>query len=138
MIINTQNFGVNFYFYFFTNVHHPSPNWNGYLYWWFKERENLKLEKSIVTTHLNTFGSNLFVFGLENHEFWKCIFNKSCSFLFDKEHGCIISMMHDQGVLKILKHSCKLGVINTKFGFIDQHMNVTCIPWKKSFSMQAC
>lgn len=37
---------------------------------------------------------------LKNHDFWRCVFNKSSSFLCDKKHGCIIYMMYDQGVIK--------------------------------------
>jgi hypothetical protein len=49
----------------------------------------------------------------KNHDFKRCVFNKSYSFLCNKEHGCIIYMMYDQGVIKeykILKHNFKLGV----------------------------
>jgi hypothetical protein len=33
------------------------------------------------------------VFDLENYEFSKCVFNKSCSCLCDRGHECIIYMI---------------------------------------------
>jgi hypothetical protein len=50
---------------------------------------------------------------LKFHDFWRCVFKKSYSFLCNEEHGCIIYMMYDQGVIKEyknLEHNSKLGV----------------------------
>jgi hypothetical protein len=56
------------------------------------------------------------VFDLENYGFWNYGFNKSCSYLCDRGHECIIYMIPNQFVIKIyLTCSVKLNIINTKF-----------------------
>jgi len=129
-------------FFVFSNVHHSFSKLKWIVILVIKRERKLEIGKIHFYNTFEHFWFK-FVFGLENHECSKCIFNKSCSFLCDKKHGCIIYMMHDQGVIifKFLKkHSCKLGVKNTNFGLIDQHMNATCHmhSLEKDFSMQSC
>jgi hypothetical protein len=49
----------------------------------------------------NTFECIWFkhAFGFDNHEFWRCVVNTSYTFLYDKNHGCIIYMMYNKNVV---------------------------------------
>jgi hypothetical protein len=59
--------------------------------------------KKKFTTNLSIFGSTC-AFDLENYGFWKYNFNKSCSYLCDRGHECIIYMIWNQFSIKIYSH----------------------------------
>jgi hypothetical protein len=68
--------------------------------------------KFIFTKHLNAFVFK-HNFDHKNYKFWKCVFNKNKShFLCDKEHGCTIYVMYNQGTIfkKINAYICELCV----------------------------
>ncbi len=46
-----------------------------------KRAKGLEQMKIVFITHLNKFGSKTCAFDLENYGFWKCGFNKSCSYI---------------------------------------------------------
>ncbi len=54
-------------------------------------------------THFIICGSNEFV-ALKTMNF-ENFFNKKYSFLYDENHGCIIYVMYDQGVIIFYKQS---------------------------------
>ncbi len=62
-----------------------------------------ELMKKKFTTNLSIFGSTC-AFDLENYGFWKYNFNKSCSYLCDRGHECIIYMIWNQFSIKIYSH----------------------------------
>jgi hypothetical protein len=80
--------------FFFPNVHHFFSNLKRTLIWWLKEKKGIEIGE---IEFYNIYWTPLvqIAFDSKNHKNWKSIFNKSYSFLYDKEHECIIYMMCD-------------------------------------------
>jgi len=80
-----------------------------------RRAKGLELMKIVFLTNLNTFGSNVFL-TLKIMDFENMALKKSCSYLCDRGHECVIYMIPNQFVIKFyLTCSVKLSIINTNF-----------------------
>jgi len=77
-------------FFFILNVHHSFWKLKRILILMIRRAKGFELMKIVfitIWTHLVQS-----VFDFENYGFWKCGFNKTCSYLWDIGHECIIYM----------------------------------------------
>ncbi len=96
MFLHVQTSKVDFPFFsnvlfFLPNVHHSFWKLERILTLMIRRAKGLELIKK----NYNQFEHIWFrsAFDFENYGFWKCDFNKSCSYLCDRRHECIIYMI---------------------------------------------
>ncbi len=79
-------------YFFLPNVHHSFWKLERILTLMIRRAKGLELMNFFFITHLNTFGSKMF-FILEIMDFQNVALTKSCSYLYDRRHECIIYMI---------------------------------------------
>ncbi len=77
-------------FFFLPNVHHSFWKFERILTLMIRREKGLELMKIVLITYLNTFGSKMLLI-LKIMDFENV--TKSCSYICDRGHGCIIYMM---------------------------------------------
>jgi len=80
-----------------------------------RRAKGLELMKIVFITLEHIWFKSLF--DLENYGFWKCDFNKNCSYICNKGHEFITYMISNQFVVKMylyVKCNVKCSIKNTK------------------------